>query len=103
MSADSGSKGLVSVVIPVHGTEAYLSQTLDSVRSQTYTSYEIIIVNDGSPGSALIETIIAPYRNRLEYISQENRGASAARSVGVKAARGEYVAHSSRATVEGCV
>lgn len=92
MNALSGSEALVSVIIPVYGTASYVAQTLDSVLGQTYTHYEIIVVNDGSPDSALLETVIEPYRHRITYIVQENRGSSAARNTALKVARGDYVA-----------
>lgn len=91
-SALAGSDPLVSVIIPVYGTAPYVSQALDSVLAQTYTRFEIIVVNDGSPDSALLEKVIDPYRDRITYLVQENRGVSGARNTALRAARGEYVA-----------
>lgn len=92
MTALSGSEGLVSVIIPVYGTAPYVAQALDSVLAQSYQNYEIIVVNDGSPDSALLEKVIEPYRNRITYIVQDNRGLSGARNTALKVARGQYIA-----------
>jgi hypothetical protein len=86
------AQGLVSVIIPAYGTAAYISQALDSVFAQSFTNFEVIVINDGSPDSILLEKAIAPYRSRISYLVQENRGPSAARNVGIKKARGEYLA-----------
>jgi glycosyltransferase involved in cell wall biosynthesis len=59
---------------------------------QTYRDYEIIVVNDGSPDSELLDEVLKPYRDRITYIVQENRGSSAARNSALKVARGYYVA-----------
>jgi len=53
---------------------------------------EVIIVNDGSPDTEEFEGAIQPYRERIVYLKQENRGASAARNTGLRAARGELIA-----------
>src|SRR5687767_5018517 len=63
-----------------------------SVLAQTYTSYEIIVVNDGSPDTPAMERALAPYRDRIVYLVQENRGISAARAAALSVARGRYVA-----------
>src|SRR4029450_10007382 len=65
---------------------------IKSVLAQTYTSYEIIIVNDGSPDTPALERAIAPYRDRIVYLVQENGGISAARNAALSVARGRYVA-----------
>lgn len=82
----------VSVIIPVYGTAPFVPAALDSVLAQTYTRYEIVVVNDGSPDTPLLEELLRPYRGRIVYLSQQNRGSSAARNAGISAARGEYVA-----------
>lgn len=83
---------LVSVIIPAYQVAPYISETLDSVFSQTLTEFEVIIVNDGSPDTDELERAIAPYRERLRYVRQENQGAGAARNHGLREARGEFVA-----------
>jgi glycosyltransferase involved in cell wall biosynthesis len=82
----------VSVIIPVYGTAAFISTALDSVLGQTYSNFEIIVVNDGSPDSALLERVLEPYRSHITYIAQKHRGCGAARNTAIRAGRGEYVA-----------
>ena len=82
----------MSVVIPAYQAAQYIAATLDSVLAQTFTSYEIIVVNDGSPDSQQLEAVLAPYRGRIIYASQENQGPAGARNTGIRMARGEYVA-----------
>jgi hypothetical protein len=88
----SGSDPRVSVIVPVYGTAPYVAEALDSVLMQTYTDYEIIVVNDGSPDSEVLDEVLKPYRDRIIYIVQENRGSSGARNSALKVARGYYVA-----------
>ena len=82
----------VSVVIPTYNTAPYIGETLSSVFAQTYTDFEVIVVNDGSPDTVELEVALAPYRDRIQYIVQENGGLSAARNRGIAAGRGEFVA-----------
>lgn len=83
---------LVSVVIPAYNVAAYIGEALDSIFAQTFTGYEVIVVNDGSPDTPELERVLEPYRERLVYIRQENRGVSGARNTGMKVARGEFYA-----------
>lgn len=83
---------LVSVVIPAYNAAHYITQTLDSVLAQTFSQYEIILVNDGSPDTLDLEKALAPYLHRIRYIKQANRGPSGARNKGILEARGKYVA-----------
>ena len=62
----------------------------DLVLTQTYTDYEILVVDDGSTDDT--RERLDPYRDRIRYIYQENRGLSAARNAGIKAARGRFIA-----------
>lgn len=87
-----GSDPRVSVIVPVYATTPYVAEALDSVLMQTYTDYEIIVVNDGSPDSEELEEVLKPYRDRITYIAQDNRGSSGARNSALKVARGLYVA-----------
>lgn len=82
----------VSVIIPVYNAENYLKQCMDSVLGQTLKEIEIICVDDGSTDSSVkILKDYADYDGRVTIISQENKGAGAARNEGLKAARGEYL------------
>ena len=82
----------ISVVIPAYNTSSYIAETLASVAAQTFTDFETIVVNDGSPDTPALEAAIAPYRQAVRYIVQENRGLSGARNTGITAARGGLIA-----------
>ncbi len=83
---------LVSVIVPAYNVAGYIAETLDSVFAQTFQNFELILVNDGSPDSAELERVLAPYRDRLVYIVQQNKGISGARNAGIAAATGEFIA-----------
>ena len=83
---------LVSIIIPAYNVAPFIGETLDSVFAQTFTDFEVIVVNDGSPDTEEFEPAIQPYRKRICYLKQENHGASAARNTGLRAARGELIA-----------
>lgn len=82
----------VSVIIPAYNLAPYIAASLDSVFAQTFTDYEVILVNDGSPDTEEFERELQPYLDRIVYLKQENGGASVARNAGLRAARGEFVA-----------
>lgn len=81
---------LVSVVIPAWNAAGYIGDAVGSVVAQTYPHVEVIVVDDGST-DAIVE-VLAPYRDRIRYIRQENRGLSAARNRGINEAKGEFLA-----------
>jgi glycosyltransferase involved in cell wall biosynthesis len=80
----------VSVIIPVFNGENYLHLALDSVLSQTFQDFEIVVVDDGSHDST--RGIAQSYGNRVRYVRQENAGVSAAVNHGISLARGRYFA-----------
>lgn len=82
---------MISVVIPLYNKEKQIVKTLQSVFAQTYTDYEIVIVNDGSTDRSadVVESINAP---RIRLIHQHNAGVSAARNLGISEACGDYIA-----------
>jgi GT2 family glycosyltransferase len=82
----------LTVVIPAYNSARYISQALDSVQAQTFTGYEVIVVNDGSDDREELESIINSHPLPIIYISQENKGVSAARNAAIKIARGEFYA-----------
>ena len=82
----------VSVIVPAYLAAPYIAQALDSILAQTFTDYEIIVVNDGSPDTEALEQSLEPYRTRINYLQQENQGPSAARNTGIRAAQGKYIA-----------
>jgi len=91
-SPSPNAGGMISVIIPVYNVEEYLPACLDSVRGQTYTDWETILVDDGSTdSSAAICDDAAAGDPRFKVIRQKNSGQSAARNAGVAAAGGEYI------------
>jgi glycosyltransferase involved in cell wall biosynthesis len=80
----------VSVIIPAYNCDRYLAEAIDSVLSQTYTDYEIIVVNDGSTDQTV--AVLRGYGDRIRVIHQANQGVAIARNNGIQAARGEWVA-----------
>ncbi len=82
----------VSVIVPVYNTAAFVADALDSILEQTFQDFEILVVNDGSPDTELLEQVLEPYSGRIRYLRQENAGVSAARNNALAVARGRYVA-----------
>lgn len=82
----------VSIVIAAYNASPYIGETLDSVLAQTFANYEVIVVNDGSNDRADLERILEAHPLPVVYISQANKGVSAARNAGINAARGEFYA-----------
>ncbi|WP_249029450.1 glycosyltransferase family 2 protein [Tannockella kyphosi] len=83
---------LVSVVIPVYNREKYIERCVNSIQQQTYRNIEIIIVNDGSTDSSLsICKQLQENDNRIKLYSQENKGVSFARNVGIRNSTGTYL------------
>lgn len=86
------AKCFFSIIIPVYNTQQYLPACLESVLSQDFTDYEVIIVNDGSTDSSLstCETYIDKFSN-AQIINKKNGGLSSARNAGLEVATGKYV------------
>lgn len=82
----------VSIIVPVYNVEPYLRQCLDSILGQTFTNFEVLLVNDGSPDSS--GDICREYvekDSRFHYFEKENGGLSDARNYGIERAQGEYL------------
>ena len=83
----------ISLIIPVYNVEKYIRKTLESVLAQTFTDYEVIMVNDGSTDGSL--AVLKEYADKYEnfkLINQNNCGSSKARNVGINEAAGDYLA-----------
>lgn len=80
----------VSVVIPFYSHVEWLYEAIESVLSQTYTNYEIIVVNDGSKED--LSEFLEKYGDKIHYLYQENAGPAAARNKGIRYATGDYIA-----------
>ncbi|MEW6620095.1 MAG: glycosyltransferase, partial [bacterium] len=80
----------ISIIIPTYNAENFLPQAINSVVEQTYQDIEIIVVDDGSTDNT--KRIIEPFMDKIYYIYKDNGGSASARNVGIKSAKGEYIA-----------
>ena len=82
----------VSVIVPVYKVEKYLPECIDSILAQTFTNFELILVDDGSPdNSGKICDDYATRDSRIRVFHKENGGVSSARNLGIDNARGEWI------------
>lgn len=82
----------ISIIIPVYNAEKYLRQCLDSVLAQTYTDFEVLLIDDGSTdASGKICDEYAAKDTRFTVFHKENGGVSAARNLGIENAKGEWI------------
>ena len=83
---------MISIIIPVYNSFQYLSRCIECVFRQTYTDWELILVDDGSTdGSGEICDKVAESSSQIHVIHQHNQGASVARKVGIEHSSGEYL------------
>lgn len=83
---------LISIIVPVYNTERYLSKCVDSILAQTYIDFELLLIDDGSTDkSGVMCDEYARKDSRIRVFHKANGGASSARNVGIKNARGEWV------------
>lgn len=83
----------ISVIMPVYNAGRFLRTAMNSVLAQTFSHFELFLVDDGSTdGSAALCDGFSQRDNRIRVIHTENRGVSAARNTGLRHARGEYIA-----------
>lgn len=82
----------ISVIIPVYNTEKRLEKCIDSILTQTYAYFELLLVNDGSKDSSgeICDAYIKR-DNRIKVLHKENGGASSARNLGIEYSNGEYI------------
>lgn len=81
---------MISVVIPLYNKEAIIKKSLESVLTQDYGDFEVVVVNDGSTDKS-VEIVKSIHDPRMTLIEQENGGPSKARNTGVKNAKGEWI------------
>lgn len=83
---------MISIIMPAYNTEAYISESIDSVLGQTYSDWELLIINDGSTdGTGMICKEYSDRDSRIRYFETENRGQGAARNLGIEESKGEYI------------
>lgn len=83
----------VSVIVPVYNVAHYIRESLQSICTQNFPDFEIIIVNDGTKDHSIqiVEEVMAEYQIAYTIVNKENGGLPSARNAGIKAAQGEYV------------
>ena len=85
-------KPLISIIVPVYNVERYLPRCIESILKQTYTNFELILVDDGTPDrSGIICDRYAEKDSRIRVIHKENGGVSTARNAGIDVANGEWI------------
>ena len=83
---------LISIVIPVYNTKEYLTQCIKSVLEQSFSDYEVLLIDDGSTdGSDKICDNFTKKHKNIAVIHKENGGAASARNIGIKMAKGKYI------------
>ena len=83
---------LISIIVPIYNKEDYLPQCLDSIINQSYTNFEVLLVNDGSTDSSgIICQEYSERDSRFRYIEKKNGGVSSARNLGLELSEGAYI------------
>jgi len=88
----TNSAPMVSVVIPTYRHEEFILEAIDSVFAQTYSHYEVIVVNDGSPDNTGERLAPLAHAGRIRYIEQSNQGQASARNRAIAESTGKYIA-----------
>lgn len=82
----------ISIIVPVYNVEAYLERCVESILSQTYTNFELLLINDGSTdASGCLCDQLASTNENIKVFHIENRGVSNARNLGIEQSRGEWL------------
>lgn len=91
---ENTKRELVSIIIPFYNQDIYFDSCIESALAQTYTNTEIIIINDGSDKiyDDRLKKIRSEYPGKIKLFYQENKGAGAARNLGIENSKGEYIA-----------
>jgi glycosyltransferase involved in cell wall biosynthesis len=79
-----------SILVPVYNREMYIKETIDSVLSQTFTGYELVVIDDGSTDRT--PEVLQSYGTRIKVLRQANQGPEVARNLAASVAEGEYLA-----------
>lgn len=83
---------MISVIIPVYNAELYLRDCVESILNQSFSDYEVVLIDDGSKDkSGTICEEYASNNEKVRYFRQDNSGVAAARNLGIKEAKGQYV------------
>lgn len=84
---------MISIIIPIYNCEKFLPRCLESILSQSYSDYEVLLVNDGSTdGTAMVcNEYVAKSKGKFRYIEKKNGGVSSARNIGLNNVKGEYI------------
>ena len=84
----------VSIIVPVYNIENYIRVCVESILAQTYESFELILVDDGSKdNSGILCDEYAAIDSRVKVIHKENGGVSSARNAGLRQAKGDWIMH----------
>ncbi len=84
---------LISIIVPIYNTEAYLAETIASVLAQTYSKWELLLIDDGSTDeSARICKTYSEQDQRISYHFKNNGGQASARNLGIKISKGDWIA-----------
>ncbi len=87
------SKPLISVIVPIYNVEKYLDACLKSIQDQTFSDFEVLLVNDGTPdNSTEIANRYVQNDDRFVLFNNKNQGLSGARNFGLERAKGDYIA-----------
>lgn len=81
---------MISVILSIYNGEKFIGDTIKSILQQTYTDFELIIVNDGSTDHS--EEVISTFKDdRIHYVKQENKGTASAKNTGLRLAKGDFI------------
>ena len=85
---------LISVIMPCYNAQAFVEQAVQSVLEQQHVSVELIVVDDGSDDDSprILESLAEKYPQQIKFFTQENQGPYPARNLGLKQAKGNYIA-----------
>ncbi|GHV58590.1 glycosyl transferase [Bacteroidia bacterium] len=83
---------MITIIVPVYNVQSYLIKCIDSILNQTYTDWELVLINDGSSDSSgNIADSYVQKDTRIKVIHKQNGGVSSARNKGIEVAQGEYI------------